>query len=126
MQLLFKVPKLVKTQRGNDISFSQIAFHWDDWKFIRNEKITQDIIDKIKNLPHPRQRMDDKTIDIDEKSPWDEVHELLRSWNSKLWSFLMESMDESKAWEALYSIFFDYLEQLWCTNPEMIIRNCSS
>lgn len=57
MQLLFKVPKLVKTQYWNDISFSQVAFHWDDWKFLKNEKITPELIEKIKRLEYPKQRL---------------------------------------------------------------------
>lgn len=59
MQSVFKAPKLIKTQYWFDLSFSQIAFHTDDWKRIRNIKITQEVLDKIKMMPPPRQVSDD-------------------------------------------------------------------
>lgn len=65
MKLLFKVPKLVKTQYWNDISFSQVSFHSDDWNFIRNEKITTELLEKIKALPYPNQRLVDEPFQID-------------------------------------------------------------
>ncbi len=67
MQLVFKVPKLVKTQHGNDLCFSQVAFHSDSWKRLRTLKIDQELLDKIKRLPYPRQLMEDGFIEDKEE-----------------------------------------------------------
>lgn len=50
MKLILKVPKLVKTQYWNDLSFWQVALHDDDWKFIKNLKINDELLKNIKDF----------------------------------------------------------------------------
>lgn len=50
MKLILKVPKLVKTQRGNDLSFWQVALHDDNGKFIKNMKIDDALLQSIKDF----------------------------------------------------------------------------
>lgn len=64
MQLQFKVPKLIKSKWSwknwedlYDLAFTQLAFHTNEWDFIRHVKINEEILGKIKALPYPRQKM---------------------------------------------------------------------
>ena len=50
MKLILKVPKLVKTQYWKDLSFWQVALHDDDWKFIKNLKINDELLKNIKDF----------------------------------------------------------------------------
>lgn len=50
MKLILKAPKLVKTQYWNDLSFAQVALHDDDWKFIKNLKIDDELLKNIKDF----------------------------------------------------------------------------
>lgn len=50
MKLILKAPKLVKTLYWNDLSFWQVALHDDDWKFIKNLKINDELLETIKNF----------------------------------------------------------------------------
>lgn len=69
MQLLFKAPKLIPTQWGYDISFSQAALHGEDGKFLRNLNINNELLEKIKRLEKPRQRFQEEVQEVNDKSP---------------------------------------------------------
>lgn len=50
MQLILKVPHLVKTPYWTDIAFKPVVLHDDNWKFIKNLKINDDLLKSIKDL----------------------------------------------------------------------------
>lgn len=50
MKLILKVPHLVKNMYWSDLAFKQVALHDDDWKFIKNLKINDDLLKNIKNF----------------------------------------------------------------------------
>ena len=50
MQFILKAPTLITTNYWKDLCFKQVALHDDDWKFIKNEKITDEILSRIKEL----------------------------------------------------------------------------
>lgn len=50
MKLILKVPHLVKNMYWFDLAFKQVALHDDDWKFIKNLKINDDLLKNIKDL----------------------------------------------------------------------------
>ncbi len=50
MQLILKVPHLVKTPYWTDIAFKQVALHDDNWKYIKNLKINDDLLQWIKDF----------------------------------------------------------------------------
>lgn len=73
MQLQFKVPKLIKSRFTwknwedlYDLAFTQLAFHTDEWDFIRAVKINDEILGKIKALPYPRQKMIETESKVEE------------------------------------------------------------
>jgi len=62
MLLKFKVPRLVKSsfvwkdwEDLFDIAFSQVAYHSDDWSFIKTVKITKELLSLIKESEYPSQ-----------------------------------------------------------------------
>lgn len=50
MKLILKVPHLVKNMYWFDLAFKQVALHDDDWKFIKNLKINDDLLKNIKDF----------------------------------------------------------------------------
>lgn len=50
MKLILKVPHLVKNMYWSDLAFKQVALHDDDWKFIKNLKINDDLLKNIKDF----------------------------------------------------------------------------
>lgn len=50
MKLVLKVPHLVKNMYWSDLAFKQVALHDDDWKFIKNLKINDDLLKNIKDF----------------------------------------------------------------------------
>ena len=50
MKLILKVPHLVKNMYWSDLAFKQVALHDDDWKFIKNLKINDDLLKSIKDF----------------------------------------------------------------------------
>ena len=50
MKLILKVPHLVKNMYWSDLAFKQVALHYDDWKFIKNLKINDDLLKSIKDF----------------------------------------------------------------------------
>lgn len=50
MKLILKVPHLVKNMYWFDLAFKQVALHDDDWKFIKNLKIDDDLLKNIKDF----------------------------------------------------------------------------
>lgn len=50
MKLILKVPHLVKNMYWSDLAFKQVALHDDDWKFIKNLKIDDDLLKNIKDF----------------------------------------------------------------------------
>ena len=50
MKLIWKVPHLVKNMYWSDLAFKQVALHDDDWKFIKNLKINDDLLKNIKDF----------------------------------------------------------------------------
>ena len=50
MKLILKVPHLIKNMYWSDLAFKQVALHDDDWKFIKNIKINDDLLKSIKDF----------------------------------------------------------------------------
>lgn len=50
MKLILKVPHLIKNIYWSDLAFKQVALHDDDWKFIKNLKINDDLLKSIKDF----------------------------------------------------------------------------
>lgn len=50
MKLILKVPHLVKNMYWFDLAFKQVALHDDDWKFIKNLKITEKLLQDLKTF----------------------------------------------------------------------------
>lgn len=50
MKLILKVPHLIKNMYWSDLAFKQVALHDDDWKFIKNLKINDDLLKSIKDF----------------------------------------------------------------------------
>ena len=50
MKLILKVPHLIKNMYWSDLAFKQVALHDDDWKFIKNLKINDDLLKNIKDF----------------------------------------------------------------------------
>lgn len=50
MKLILKVPHLIKNMYWFDLAFKQVALHDDDWKFIKNLKINDDLLKNIKDF----------------------------------------------------------------------------
>lgn len=50
MKIILKVPHLVKNMYWSDLAFKQVALHDDDWKFIKNLKINDDLLKSIKDF----------------------------------------------------------------------------
>ncbi len=50
MKLILKVPHLVKNMYWSDLAFKQVALHDDDWKFVKNLKINDDLLKSIKDF----------------------------------------------------------------------------
>ena len=69
MLLKFKVPRLVKSafvwkdwEDLFDIAFSQVAYHSDDWSFIKTVKITNDLLSLIKESEYPYQQIKESVL----------------------------------------------------------------
>ena len=81
MKLILKVPKLVKTQYWKDLSFWQVALHDDDWKFIKNLKIDEELLKNIKDF---------EIRFIYNNQPWPKLNHTTESQLIELESFTKE------------------------------------
>ena len=64
MQFILKAPTLTITSYWKDLCFKQVALHDDDWKFIRNEKITNELLSRIKELRISSTRFDEEEKEV--------------------------------------------------------------
>ena len=64
MQFILKAPTLTTTSYWKDLCFKQVALHDDDWKFIRNEKITDELLGRIKELRISSTRFDEEKKEV--------------------------------------------------------------